>query len=100
MRFTSGELTEIRRAFRQRIGVEPTRKQPVHRKPKPEPLPTLIYEPDYDDGAVLRPSEVAELFEVTSGTIRVWADAGMLPVFRTVGGQRRFRWGEIRYATY
>jgi hypothetical protein len=23
-------------------------------------------------------------------------DAGELPFFRTIGGQRRFRWGEIR----
>jgi excisionase family DNA binding protein len=100
MRFTTAELAEIRSAFRQRIRTEPTRKQPVRRKPQPEPLPALVREPDYDDAEILRPAQVAELFDVTPRTIRRWADAGMLPVFRTVGGQRRFRWGEIRYATY
>jgi len=60
----------------------------------------LVREPDYDDAEILTPAQVAELFDVTPRTIRRWADAGMLPVFRTVGGQRRFRWGEIRYGTY
>jgi excisionase family DNA binding protein len=102
MRFTHAELVEIRRAFRQRIATEPTRKQPARPKPKrkPEPLPTLVREPGYEDGTVLRPSDVAELFDVTSRTVGRWADSGLLPSFRTVGRQRRFRWGEIRHAGY
>jgi excisionase family DNA binding protein len=100
MRFTTAELAEIRSAFRQRIVTEPTRRPPRRQKPKPEPLPTLVREPDCEDSTVLRPAEVAELFEVTPRTVRRWADAGLLPCFRTVGGQRRFRWGEIRYAAY
>jgi excisionase family DNA binding protein len=91
MRFTTAELSEIRSAFRERIKPEPARKQPVRRKPKPEPLPVLVREPDYEDDMVLRPMEVAKLFDVTPRTVRRWADAGLLPSFRTVGGQRRFR---------
>ena len=93
MTFTAAELTEIRSAFRQRIKTEPVRKQPVPRKAKCEPLPTLIREPAYESGEVMRPAEVAEFFEVTPRTVRRWADAGMLPSFRTICGQRRFRSG-------
>jgi excisionase family DNA binding protein len=53
-------------------------------------------QPDYDDAQVLRPDQLVQLFAVTPRTIRRWADAGTLPSFRTVGGHRRFRWGEIR----
>jgi excisionase family DNA binding protein len=96
MKFTAAELAEIRADFRRRIKTEPVRKQPVRRKAKREPLPTLVREPASEHGEVLRPAEIAEFFEVTSRTIRRWADAGILPSFRTVGGQRRFRWGQIR----
>jgi excisionase family DNA binding protein len=96
MRFTTAELAEIRGAFRRRIETEPDRKRPVRRKPKPKPLPEFVREPAYKEGLVLRPGEVAELFAVTTRTVRRWADAGMLPVFRTVGGQRRFRWRDVR----
>jgi excisionase family DNA binding protein len=96
MRFTEDELTEIRSAFRQRIKTEPSRKRPARRKRKPEPLPALVREPDYGDAEILTPAQVAEQFAVTSRTVRHWTDSGTLPSFRTVGGQRRFRWGEIR----
>lgn len=36
-------------------------------------------------------SEASEHLGVAQGTIRRWADAGSLPVFRTPGGHRRFR---------
>jgi excisionase family DNA binding protein len=57
---------------------------------------TLVREPDYDDTYILTPALVAELFAVSTRTVRRWADSGTLPSFRTIGGQRRFRWGEIR----
>jgi excisionase family DNA binding protein len=96
MRFTAAELTEIRHAFRQRLAAQRVPKKPGRRKRKPEPLPALVREPDYGDAEILSPAQIAELFAVTPRTVRRWADAGALPVFRTVGGQRRFRWGEIR----
>jgi excisionase family DNA binding protein len=49
----------------------------------------LVREPDYDDAETLTPAQVAELFDMTPRTIRRWVDAGVLPSFRTVGGQRR-----------
>jgi len=54
--------------------------------------------PDNEDGEVLRAAEVAAFFEATPRTIRLWADAGILPSFRTIGGQRRFRWEDVRRA--
>jgi excisionase family DNA binding protein len=96
MRFTTAELAEIRSAFRRRLAAERAPKRPARREPKLEPLPTLVVYPDYDDAEVLTPAQVAELFAVTPRTIRRWSDAGMLPAFRTVGGQRRFRWGDVR----
>lgn len=34
---------------------------------------------------------VAKLFNVHTTTVIDWADKGLLPCFRTPGGQRRFR---------
>ena len=96
MRFTGAELAEIRRSFR--LATERVPKKPARGKRKPEPpaVLMLVREPDYDDTYILTPALVAELFAVSPRTVRRWADSGTLPSFGTVGGQRRFRWGEIR----
>ena len=39
----------------------------------------------------LSPGEVAKLFGVSVTTVANWADEGLLPHFKTPGGQRRFR---------
>ena len=39
---------------------------------------------------LLRTSEVADLFSVSSRTVREWARRGLLPTIRTPGGQHRF----------
>ena len=44
---------------------------------------------------VLRPAQVAELFGVTDITVNKWAYDGLIPSFRTPGGQRRFWADEI-----
>ena len=44
---------------------------------------------------VIRPSEVAQRFEVSVVTVGKWADDGLIPSFRTPGGQRRFYEDEI-----
>jgi excisionase family DNA binding protein len=38
----------------------------------------------------LTPGQVARLFNVSITTVGKWADAGLIPSFRTPGGQRRF----------
>jgi excisionase family DNA binding protein len=38
----------------------------------------------------LTPSDVARRFNVSVVTVGKWADAGLIPSFRTPGGQRRF----------
>jgi len=43
-----------------------------------------------DADALLTPGEVATLFRVTPKTVTRWAEAGKLPVVRTLGGHRRF----------
>jgi hypothetical protein len=70
MRFTAAELTEIRDAFRQRLATERVPKKPARQKRKPKPTSMLVCEPDYDDSYILTPALVAELFAVTSRTVR------------------------------
>lgn len=45
---------------------------------------------------LLRTSEVAELFSVSSRTVREWARRGLLPTIRTPGGQHRFPERSVR----
>jgi excisionase family DNA binding protein len=51
---------------------------------------------EYDDSDILTTRRVADVFGVSTNTVRRWAEAGMLPSFRTLGGHRRFRWGDVR----
>lgn len=49
--------------------------------------------PSPDD--ILTPGEVALLFRADPRTVNRWAREGLLPYFRTPGGQKRFRRSEI-----
>ena len=44
----------------------------------------------------LRTAQVAELLQVSPRTVSRWAQEGMLPYFRTLGGHRRYPDPEIR----
>jgi excisionase family DNA binding protein len=44
----------------------------------------------------LRTAQVAELLQVSPKTVSRWAQEGMLPYFRTLGGHRRYPEAEIR----
>jgi excisionase family DNA binding protein len=50
---------------------------------------------DESDRQVLRPAQVARRFQVSVVTVGKWADEGLIPSFRTPGGQRRFYQDEI-----
>jgi excisionase family DNA binding protein len=96
MKLTAAELAEIRSAFRDRIAAAPTRKQALRRKSKARTIPAPVREPDYADGDVLTTRLLAEVCGVSTRIARRWADAGILPSFRTLGGHRRFRWAEVK----
>ena len=51
---------------------------------------------EHDDAeALLKPAQVAALFDVDPKTVSSWGDAGKLTVIRTLGGHRRFRKAEV-----
>jgi excisionase family DNA binding protein len=47
-----------------------------------------------DDWLSLR--EAAALLGVHPGTVRIWSDKGLLPVYRTKGGHRRYKQSEVQ----
>jgi MerR HTH family regulatory protein len=47
---------------------------------------------------LLTPMEVSTLFKVDPKTITRWALQGKLKSSRTLGGHRRYRWGDVRDA--
>jgi len=47
------------------------------------------------DDRPLSSGDVARIFGVSSVTVASWADQGLLPHFRTPGGQRRFRRADV-----
>ncbi len=52
--------------------------------------------PDWIDEKLLRPGQVAALFQVSRRTISDWARAGKLEAIITPGGHRRFRARHVR----
>jgi predicted site-specific integrase-resolvase len=47
------------------------------------------------DAILLRPAQVAALFNVDPKTVSSWADAGKLTVVYTLGGHRRYLETEV-----
>ncbi len=47
---------------------------------------------------LLRPGEIAEMFDVHVGTVRRWLSDGLIPAIRTPGGQYRIDPEEARKA--
>ena len=44
---------------------------------------------------MLTASEVAELFRVTTKTVGRWGRSGGLPLYRTIGGQHRYKLSDV-----
>ena len=47
---------------------------------------------------LLTSGQVAERFLVSPRTVARWADGGLLPVIKTLGGQRRYRRADVEAA--
>ena len=43
----------------------------------------------------LNVSEAADFLGVSAASLRKWSDEGLVPVYRTPGGQRRFSAGDL-----
>lgn len=43
----------------------------------------------------LNVSQAASYLDVSAASLRLWSDQGKVPVYRTPGGQRRFRVGDL-----
>jgi excisionase family DNA binding protein len=97
---SSAELTEISRLFRAKLRElreqeRPRARRARRRSPAPHRHSDLAsIESPPDDDEVLGPSEVARLLGVHPKTVTRWCYDG-LPSFRTVGGHRRFKWGDV-----
>lgn len=50
------------------------------------------------DDRLLRPGDVARIFNVDIHTVRRWAETGKLACVRTLGGHRRYRMSDVRAA--
>ena len=93
MHLTPDERAEIARLFRSKLaslGVEERKpsRRPGRRTGRTRRVPEV---PTFDD-ALLSTGEVAALLGVTPHTIRRWD----LPCIYTLGGQRRYRWADVR----
>lgn len=90
------ELTEVGRLFRAKL--QQLREQ--ERQPRRSPryreaavrLQTIQQSPGDHD--LLSLGDVARLLNVNPRTVARWTDEG-LRSFRTMGGHRRYRWGDV-----
>lgn len=72
--------------------------QRTHQEPD-QVAEAVLTDPDLnkamDPRTLLTPAEVAAMFRVDPKTITRWAKAGQLTAVRTLGGHRRYRYGEV-----
>ncbi len=57
--------------------------------------PTVKNKPAKEASDWVSVNEAAAVLGVHPGTVRVWSDKGMLPVYRTRGGHRRYKRSEV-----
>jgi excisionase family DNA binding protein len=51
--------------------------------------------PDRDPEELLTPSEAAHVLNLSSDTVRLLSDKGLLPTLRTMSGRRLFRRNDV-----
>jgi hypothetical protein len=91
MRLTPDEHAELARLFRSKLASLREQPRAAPRRPR---RPRRVDLPDTQpsDDALLSSGEVGALLGVSPQTVARWG----LPCLRTFGGQRRFRWGDVR----
>jgi excisionase family DNA binding protein len=94
LKLTAAELAELRDAFRERTEAGRNTKRGVRLKATPRPIRAPVKKPA--DGDILTTRDFAEVFAVSPRLVRQWADAGKLPLYRTLGGHLRFRWADVK----
>jgi hypothetical protein len=93
VKLTPAERAEIAHLFRLKLAL--LREQPPRHAPRRPrrrlPKVTLPVEQPAND-TLLRPGELAALLRVSPKTLATWS----LPCLYTLGGQRRYRWRDVR----
>jgi predicted DNA-binding transcriptional regulator AlpA len=99
-RRSEAELTEVGRLFRAKLRYLREHERPAERARRPSPvsrrrtrLEAVEDEPAEDQ--LLRAIEVARLLNVSPKTIGRWAAHDGLPCIYTIGGYRRYYWGDV-----
>jgi hypothetical protein len=93
LRLTPEEHTELARLFRTKLVHLRAEERRAPRKPRRQrPARFRLPELPPDDEALLTSGEVGALLGVSSQTVGAWE----IPCLRTLGGHRRYRWGEVR----
>jgi hypothetical protein len=94
VRLTPDEHAEVARLFRTKLAAMRTEERTPPRRPRRRSVRVLGVppaEPPTDD-ALLSTGEVAALLGVSPSKVAYWN----LPCIRTLGGHRRYRWGDVR----
>ncbi len=89
---TAGELAEIRRLFRAKLGQLREQERPRAQRstaPRRRRVRLDAVESPPSDTEVLSSNDVAQLFGVHTKTVSRWTAEAGLPSFRTLGGHRR-----------
>ncbi|MHB8513402.1 MAG: helix-turn-helix domain-containing protein [Actinomycetota bacterium] len=92
-------LDFVPRSFTMR-NVNELMKSPRGKPGEVRSLPSVILEQgahrSFLDNTLLRPGQVAAMFQVSRRAVAEWARAGLIPWISTPGGHRRFRAGDVR----
>jgi excisionase family DNA binding protein len=101
MRRHPSELSEVGRLFRAKLRSQREQDRPADDRQKRPSLASRrrarleAVEDEPSEDNLLRTMEVARLLKVSPKTIGRWAANEGLPCIYTIGGQRRYYWGDV-----